>query len=95
MVRDHIVFNFHEERQALREFVERLFAAATFLEYEADEEMLVGRIVINLHPTILTHATLLERPRSRKELISVMGLIQEKISVLKERETRASRGQFE
>jgi len=95
MVRVHIVFNFHEEGQALREFVDRLFAAATFLEYEADEETLVGRIVMNIHPTILTHATFLERPRSRKELISVIGLIQEKLSLLEERETPASRGQFE
>jgi len=82
MVRDHIVFNFHEEGQALRDFGDRLFAAATFLEYEADEEKLVGRIVMNLHPTILTHATFMERPRARKELISVIGLIQEKFSVL-------------
>jgi len=52
MVRDLIVFNFHEEGQALRKFVDRAFAAAKFLEYEADEEQLVGRIVMNLHPAI-------------------------------------------
>jgi len=86
MVRDLIVFNFHEEGQALREFVGRVFAAANFLEYEADEEQLVGRIVMNLHPAILAHAAFLERPRSRKELVSAIGLIEEKVSVLKQRE---------
>jgi len=85
MVRDNIVFNFHEEGQGLREFVDRVFAAATFLQYEADENQLIGHIVMNLHPTILTHATFLERTRSRKELISDISLIQEKFSVLKER----------
>ena len=52
MVHDLIVSNFHEEGQALCEFVDRVFEAAKFLEYEADEEQLVGRIVMNLHPAI-------------------------------------------
>jgi len=63
-----------------------VFAAARFLEYEADEEQLVGRIVMNLHPAILAHVAFLERPRSRKELMNAIGLIEEKFSVLKERE---------
>jgi len=63
-----------------------VFAAARFLEYEADEEQLVGRIVMNLHPAILAHAAFLERPRSCKELMNTIGLIEEKVSVLKERE---------
>jgi len=87
MVRDLIVFNFHEERQAPREFVDRVFAAAKFLEYEAEEERLVGRIAMNLHPAILAHAAFLERPHSRKELMNAIGLIEEKVSVLKERKS--------
>jgi len=86
MVRDLIVFNFHKEGQALREFADSVFAAARFLEYEADEEQLVGRIVMNLHPAILVHAAFLERPRSRKELMNAIGLIEERVLVLKERE---------
>jgi len=83
MIRDHIVFNFHEEGQALSEYVDSVFAAATFLEYEADEEQLVGRTVMNLHTTILVHAAFLEMPRSRKKLMSAVGLIEERFSVLK------------
>jgi hypothetical protein len=62
-MRDHIVFNFHEELEALRDYVSKVFAAASFLQYEAVEEALVGRIVMNLHPTVLAHAALLDRPR--------------------------------
>ena len=86
MIRDHIVFNFHNEGQALRDYVEGVFAAAKFLQYGADEEQLVGRIVMNLHPTILAHAAFLDKPHSRQELLDAIGLIEEKFSVLKERE---------
>jgi len=41
---------------------------------------------MNLNPTILTHAEFLERSRSRKELNSSVGLIEEKFSVLEERQ---------
>ena len=84
--RDHIVFNFHEEGQSLREYVDRVFTAARFLQYEAEEEQLIDRIVMNLHPTILAHAAFLDRPRSRQELITAVGLIEEKFSVLRERQ---------
>lgn len=63
-----------------------MFAGAKFLEYGSDEEQLVGRIVMNLHPTILVHAAFLERPFSLRELLSAVGLIEEKVSVLKERQ---------
>jgi hypothetical protein len=56
LIRDHIMFNFHEEKEALRDYVNKVFAAAGFLQYEAVEEELVGRIVMNLHPTVLAHA---------------------------------------
>jgi hypothetical protein len=64
--------------------VSKVFAAASLLQYEAVEEELVGRIVMNLHPTALAHAAFLESPRSRKALINALGLI-EKFSVLRER----------
>lgn len=59
MIRDHIVFNFHDEGQSLGEYVDRLFEAAKFLEYGVDQEQLVGRIVMNLHPTVMTPAAFL------------------------------------
>ena len=31
---------------------------------------------MNLHPTVLDHAAFLERPRSRKDLIYSVGLIE-------------------
>jgi len=83
MVRDLIVFNFHEEGQSLRDFVDRVFEAAKFLEYEGDEEQLVCRIVMNLHSAIFAHAAFLERLRFRKEMMSAIGLIEKKNSVLK------------
>jgi len=49
MIRDHIVFNFHEEVQPLREYIDRVFAAVSCLGYEAGEKQLVDRIVMNLH----------------------------------------------
>jgi len=51
MIRDHIVFSFHEEGQPLREYIDRMFAAARFLGYEASEQQLVDRVDMNLHPT--------------------------------------------
>jgi hypothetical protein len=46
---------------------------------------LVDRIVMNLHPSVLAQAAFLDRPRSRDQLHSTVGLIEEKLSVLKER----------
>jgi len=86
MIRDHVVFNFHEEGGAIRDYVDRVFAGARILEYEAEEEQLVARVLMNLHPTVLAHSAFLERPRTRKELINAVGLIEEKFSVLRERE---------
>jgi hypothetical protein len=90
LIGDHIVFNFHHEKEALRDYVIMVFSAAGFLQYEAVEDDLVGRIVMNLHPTVLAHAAFLERPRSRKYLINAVGLIEEKFSVLMERKRAQS-----
>jgi len=74
----------------LRDYVNKVFAAAGFLQYEAVEEELVGRTVMNLRPTVLAHASFLERPRSRKDLIYGVGLIEESFSVLRERKRAQS-----
>ena len=86
LIRDLIVFNFHNEGQPLREYVDQVFAASKILEYKAGEQQLVDRIVMNLNPSILAHATFLERPRSRRQLTNAIGLIEEKLSVLNERQ---------
>jgi len=56
------VFNFNHENEALRDYVSKVFAASSFLQYEAVEEELLGRIVMNLHPNVLAHAAFLEAP---------------------------------
>ena len=86
MIRDLIVFNFHDERQSLREYIDNVFSAAKILEYEAGEEQLVDRILLNLHPAVLAHAAFLEKPRSRRQLASAVGMTEEKLSVLRERQ---------
>jgi len=84
LIRDLIVFNFHGEGQSMRVYFDQVFQAADFLRYEATEQ-LVDRVVMNLHPQVLSQAAFLEKPRSRKELYRLVGLIEEKFSVLKER----------
>jgi hypothetical protein len=41
---------------------------------------------MNLHPSIFVHTALLDRPRSLKDLYRVVGLIEEKSSVTRERQ---------
>jgi hypothetical protein len=84
LIRDLIVFNFQVEGQSMRIYIDRVFQAAEFLQYEATEQQLVDRVVMNLHPQVLSQAAFLEKPRSRKELYRLIGLIEETFSVLKE-----------
>ena len=86
LVRDLIVFNFQKEGQSLRDYIEQVFRAADFLGYNASEQQLVDRIVMNFHPCTLVHAALLDRPRSRQELLRVACLIEEKSAIAKERQ---------
>ena len=75
-----------------------MFQAAEFLKYGATEEQLIERVVMNLHPDILNNAAFLEKPRTRRELYRVIGLLEERFSVQEERErlgrigNRASEG---
>jgi hypothetical protein len=86
LVLDLIVFNFQNEGQSLREYIGQVFRAANFPRYDASEQQLVGRIVMNFHPSILAHAAFLDRPRSREELHKVVCLIEEKSAVANERQ---------
>jgi len=86
LIRDLIIFNFQGEGQPLRAYTDQVFRAASFLEYDANEQQLVDRIVMNFHPSILAHAAFLDKPRSLKELYRVVGLIEQKFAVAKERQ---------
>jgi len=86
LIRDLIVFNFQGERQSLRAYIDQVFGAARFLQYEATETELVDRVVMNFHSSILTHAAFINKPVSLTELHRVVGVIEEKSAVAKERE---------
>ena len=60
--------------------------ASEFLQYNASEADIVERILMNLDPDILAQAALLPRPNSFQELRNTVGLIEERMAVLKERE---------
>jgi hypothetical protein len=64
----------------MRVYFEQVFQAAEFLQYEATEQL-----VMNFHPDILSQAAFLDKPRTRKELYRIVGITEEKISILKER----------
>jgi hypothetical protein len=78
------VFKFHHEGQSVTDYIDKVFAAAKFLGYAADEQQLVDRIVMILHPSILAEAAFLKRPHSRVQLYSAVGLIEENFLCLRE-----------
>jgi len=69
----------------MRGYIEQVFRAADFLEYGASEQQLVDMVVMNLHPDVLARASFLDRSRSRMDLYRVVGLVEERASVDKER----------
>ena len=77
LVRERIMFYFHKERQPLREYIERVFRTSKFLNYQATEEQLVDRVVMNFYPSISVNTAFLDRPRPLKDLYRVVGLIEE------------------
>jgi hypothetical protein len=85
LIRELIVFNLHSEGEPIRAYFDRVFQAAEFLLYEATEDQLVQRILMNLHPSVQKLTCLLDRPRSRKELIHMASLIEEHSAILMER----------
>jgi hypothetical protein len=70
----------------LREFIKEVVDAAEFLQYRASEGEIVDRILMNLHPDILVQAAFLPRPGSYRELRDMVGLIEERMAVLAERQ---------
>jgi hypothetical protein len=66
LIRDLFVCKFHRERDHIREYVDRVFGIAEFLNYQSTEQELVDRVVMNLHPSILRNVALLGRPSSRE-----------------------------
>jgi hypothetical protein len=84
---DLIVFNFQGEGQSMRVYVEQVFQAANFLQYGATKEQLVDRVVMNFHPDVSSQAAVLDWPRSLSDLRLVAGLVEEKFSVLRERQS--------
>jgi len=86
LVRELIVFKFHREGEPLRAYFDQVFQTAEFLQYEATEEQLVQRIIMNLHPSILNLVSLVNKPKSRRELAVIVSLVEEHSSVLIERE---------
>jgi hypothetical protein len=86
LIRDLIIFNFHKEAMPVREFIDQVFSAARILEFDVQEQELVDRILMNLHPSVLAHSAFVHRPCSRKDLYTVVGLIEEKMAVNKERQ---------
>ena len=66
LIRDLIIFNFQSEGQPLRAYIDQVFRAAGFLEYNASEQQLVDMVVMNFHPSILAHAAFFDNPRFLK-----------------------------
>jgi hypothetical protein len=86
LVRDLIILNFHGEGQSLRDYVEKVFRIAAFLKYRATEQQLVDRVVMIFHPSVLSQAAFLDRPKSRWDLDRMVSLIEEKSAVARERQ---------
>ena len=75
---------------SVREYIDQVFSAARFLEYDAEEQSLVDRIVMNLHPDVLAQSAFVDRPHSRKELYDVVVIVEEKMAVVRERQRNLS-----
>ena len=86
MIRELVVFNFQEKGHPMQEFIKEVTDAAEFLQYNASEADIVERILMNLHTDILGQAALLPRPVSFQELRYTVGLIEERMAVLVERQ---------
>jgi len=86
MIRELVVFNLQEKGHPIREFIKEVIDAAKFLQYNASEADVVERVLMNLHPEILAQVALLPRPVLFQELRNTVGLIEERMAVLAERQ---------
>jgi hypothetical protein len=84
LIRDLIVFicMMVADRQ---DYVEQILDTATFLEYGADEQELVDRVVTNFHPSVLAHSAFMDKPHTRAELLKIIEALEERASVRVER----------
>ena len=94
LIRDLITFNFHYHTTPVRQYIDQVFSGARFLEYDAEEQNLVDRIVMNLHLDILAQSAFVDGPCSRKELYDVVGIVEEKMAVVIERQRYLSAQQI-
>ena len=85
LIRELIVFNFHQRNIPVRIYIDQIFQAAEFLSYGGTEQQLVERIVMNLHPDILKETVFLNPPHTREELGRVVNQIEERFCVAEER----------
>ena len=85
LIRNLIVFNFHQKNMQVCTFIDQIFQAAEFLSYGATEQQLVERIIMNLHPEILKETAFLNKPYIRDELFRVVNQIEERFCVAEER----------
>jgi hypothetical protein len=85
MIRELVVFNFQERDCPLRELIKEVVDTAEFLQYHK-EGGIVDRILMNLHTDILAQAALLPRTGSYRELRDMVGLIEERMADLTERQ---------
>jgi hypothetical protein len=86
LIRELVVFNFHERGCPLRQFIKEVIEAAEFLQYEATEAEIIEQVLMNLYPDVLAPAALLPRPSSYKELRDMVGLLEERMAVSVERQ---------
>jgi hypothetical protein len=85
LIRDLIVGNFQRKETPVRAYIKQVFEVANFLGYEASEQQLVDRIVMNFHPDMLANAAFIDRPRSLKDLYRAVGLMEERGVAAEER----------
>jgi hypothetical protein len=86
MIREMLVFNFQEKCGSMKEFINEVTDAAELLQYNASEADIFEGVIMNLHPDILAQAALFSRPVSFQELRYTVGLIEERMAVLAERQ---------
>jgi len=86
IISELVVFNLQEKGRPIREFIKEVIDAAEFLQCNASEAEVVERVLMYLHPEILAQAALLPRSVSFRELRNTVGLIEERMTVLAERQ---------
>jgi hypothetical protein len=90
IIQELVVFHFQVRDCPLKEFIKEVLDAAEFLQYRASEGEIMDRSLMKLHPYILAQAVFLPRPGSYRELRDMVGLIEERMTILAERKRSGS-----